>query len=107
MVLLVRMRSLFSRGSMSGDRDNFVLPAFALAKGLDGLLPVFQHALMKSSPENRAIAARGIGTYIIHKSCFVASRRLQSSINAHPFLICCTLQANWSRAQTSRCCEDT
>jgi hypothetical protein len=44
--------------------QNFECPGFCLPKGLDAVLPAYQHALLYGTPEAREAAASGIGELI-------------------------------------------
>jgi len=47
-----------------GAGADFVMPGFCLKKGLEPLLPMYQHALMYGSPDVRESAAAGLGELI-------------------------------------------
>jgi len=44
--------------------DSYVLPGLCLTKGLDPFLPLYQHALMNGSAEQRESAASGLGELV-------------------------------------------
>jgi len=52
------------KGASQDQKNNFMLPAFNVTKGIEPLLIVYQHALQNGSPLLREVAASGIGEMV-------------------------------------------